>query len=48
MVNTRLIQREIEQQLDILYPILNDISPISATSWNQGKIYFQTQMHDVF
>ena len=33
----------IEKQFDILYPILNNKSPISIESWNQAKIYFKTK-----
>lgn len=33
----------IEQQFDILYPILNNKSAISKESWNQAKVYFKTK-----
>lgn len=33
----------IEEQLNILYKILNNISPISKDVWNEGKINFNTK-----
>lgn len=33
----------IEKQFDILYPILNNKSPISIESWNEAKVYFKTK-----
>ena len=33
----------IEQQFDILYPILNKISPISNESWDAAKVFFKTK-----
>ena len=33
----------ISKQLEILYPILNEISPISKETWNIAKPYFKTK-----
>ena len=33
----------IEEQFNILYPILNDISPISEENWNISKPFFKTK-----
>lgn len=33
----------IEKQFDILYPILNNKSPLSIESWNKSKVYFKTK-----
>jgi CRP-like cAMP-binding protein len=33
----------IEKQFDILYPILNNISPLSKEVWDKSKIYFKTK-----
>jgi CRP-like cAMP-binding protein len=32
-----------EEQFDILYPILNNISPISKVNWDIAKAYFKTK-----
>lgn len=33
----------IDEQFNILYPVLNSISPISEETWGKGKIYFKTK-----
>jgi len=33
----------IEEQFDILYPILNNISPISKKNWDIAKVHFHTE-----
>ncbi len=33
----------INKQFEILYPILNNISPLSMQSWNSAKDYFRTK-----
>lgn len=32
-----------EKALNILYPILNEISPISLDTWRDAEIYFKTK-----
>ena len=33
----------IEEQFDVLYSVLNKISPLSLSTWNKAKTYFKTK-----